>query len=327
MKFSKAVSTYRFSSASFVAACLVGAMVPAAAFAEYPERRIRIVTPYDPGSMVDTTTRMIAEGLSEKLGQTVVVENRSGGMGIIAMNALLGAPADGYTLLTDTPASAINPTLYNADYNPKTEIAPIAQLMRLPFVIAANPQLNVKTAKELIELAKQKPDEINVGVAGTSTGLVGELFSIQNGIKMHSIPYKGAGAATMATLKGDTSVIFLDAANLAPHINDGKLNGLLVTGDARSPVLPQVQTAAEQGLEFDSATWFGLFARADVPAEIQEKLNETIREVMASPKLQSYLKTRGATASDMNAEQFRTFFHKEVDTWAQVIKQANIKVN
>lgn len=327
MKFSKIIS-YRVSPAVFVAASVVGSMLPATASADYPERRIRIVTPYDPGSMVDTSTRMVAEGLSEKLGQTVVVENRSGGMGIIAMNALLSAPADGYTLLTDTPASAINPTLYKADYNPKTEIAPIAQLMRLPFVIAANPQLNVKTAKELVELAKQKPDELNVGVAGTSTGLVGELFSIQNGIKMHSIPYKGAGAATLATLRGDTGVIFLDAANLAPHINEGKLNGLLITGDTRSSVLPQVPTAAEQGFEeFDSATWFGLFTRADVPADIQNKLNETIREVMASEKLQSYLKTRGAAASDMNVEQFRSFFHKEVDTWAQVIKQADIKVN
>lgn len=320
--------TLRRLSPLALAVCILGAIAAQSVSAQYPQRRIRIVTPYDPGSMVDTTTRMVAEGLSEKLGQPVIVENKSGGMGIIAMNTLLDSPADGYTLLTDTPASAINPTLYKTPYNPKTDLAPIAQFMKLPFVIAANPTLKADTARQLVALAKQRPDSVDVGVAGTSTGLVGELFAIQNGIKLHSIPYKGAGAATLATLKNETQLIFLDAANLAPHIKEGKLRGLLITGETRSPVLPDVPTAQEAGFpQFDSSTWFGMFTRAGVPVEVQDSLNRAIREVMASAKMQAYLKTRGASASDMNTEQFRAFFNKEVDTWAQVIKQANIKVN
>lgn len=294
----------------------------------YPERTIRIVTPYDPGSVVDSTTRMVAEGLSRKLGQPIVVENRSGGYGIIAMNALLNAPADGYTLMTDTPASAINPTLYKARYNPKTDIAPIAQLMELPFVIATSPAFKAKTAAELVRMAKQQPGAVAVAVAGTSTGLVGELFGLQTGVKFLSVPYKGAGAATMAVLKDEAQVIFLDSANLAPHISAGKLNGLLITGTERTLLLKDVPTAKQAGYAgFDVSTWFGVFARAGVPQDVQDKLNAAIREVMASPKTQEFLQSRGATASTMSTAQFKTFFHGEVDRWSEVIKKADIKAN
>jgi tripartite-type tricarboxylate transporter receptor subunit TctC len=294
---------------------------------DYPSRTIRIVTPYDPGSMVDSTTRIVADELGKKLGQSVIVENRSGGMGLIAMNALMMAPADGYTLMTDTPASAINPTLNPAaKYNPKTDIAPIAQFMKLPFAIAVAPELKVKTAAELVALAKSKPGAINVAVAGTSTGLVGDLFAQQNGIKFTNVNYKGAGAATMAVLKNEGQVIFLDAANLSQYVNAGKLTGLLVTSDERSPVLKDVPTAKEAGFAvFDVSTWFGMFAKAGVPQDVQEKLNAAIREVMASPRVQEYLKSRGASSSPMKTAEFDAFFDKEVDRWAQVIRQADVK--
>ena len=171
----------------------LGLPLNAQAQAVYPaERTLRIVTPYAPGSLVDVTTRLVADGLRAELGQNVVVENRTGGTGMIAMNALLSAAPDGYTLLTDTPAAAINPTLYKAKYNPKTEIAPIAQFMRLPFAIGVHPSLPVRTAAELVEHARKNPGRIDMAVAGTSTRLAGELFSIQNGIKFNPIPYKGA---------------------------------------------------------------------------------------------------------------------------------------
>ena len=293
----------------------------------YPSRTIRIVTPYDPGSMVDSTTRLVADELGKKLGQPVIVENRSGGMGLVAMNALMNAPADGYTLMTDTPASAINPTLNPAaKYNPKTEIAPIAQFMKLPFVVAASPELKVKTAAELVALARKQPGAINVAVAGTSTGLVGDLFAQQNGIKFTNINYKGAGAATLAVLKNEGQVIFLDAANLGQYINGGKLAGLLITSDERSPVLKDVPTAKEAGFaSFDASTWFGMFAKAGVPQEVQDKLNAAIREVMASPRMQEYLASRGATSSSMKTAEFDAFFDKEVDRWADVIKAADVK--
>lgn len=292
----------------------------------YPDRPIRIVTPYDPGSLVDLTTRVVADGLKAELGQNVTVENRSGGLGMIAMNALLGAPADGYTLLTDTPASAINPTLHKAKYNPKTDIAPIAQFMRLPFAIGASPSLPVRSAADLVAHARKNPGAIDVAVAGTSTGLVGELFAIQNGLRFNRIPYKGAAPAMLAVLKDEAKLIFLDAGNLTQHINAGKMTGLLVTGEQRLAALKDVPTAKEAGYpQFDVATWFGLFARADVPPEVQDKLNAAVRKVMASPKVEEFLRQRGAIASTLTTAQFRTFFHQEVDTWAEVIRKADIK--
>jgi tripartite-type tricarboxylate transporter receptor subunit TctC len=304
------------------------AVASTGAFAQpaYPDRAIRIVTPYDPGSLVDTTTRMVAEGLKAELGQNVIVENRSGGMGMIAMNAMLAAPADGYTLLTDTPASAINPTLHRARYDPKADIAPIAQFMRMPFAIGANPALPVRSAAELVAYARQNPGAIDVAVAGTSTGLVGELFAIQNGLKFNRIPYKGAAPAMLAVLKDEARLVFLDAGNLAPHINGGKMTGLLLTAEQRWPALKDVPTAKEAGFAaFNVSTWFGMFARADVPPAVQERLNAAVQRVMASPKFEEFLRQRGAVASTLTVPQFKAFFHQEVDTWAEVIRKADIK--
>lgn len=304
------------------------AAASAGAQTAYPDRPIRIVTPYDPGSLVDTTTRMVAEGLKAELGQNVTVENRSGGLGMIAMNALLQAPADGYTLLTDTPASVINPTLHKARYDPKADLAPIAQFMRMPFAIGASPALPVRSAAELVAYARTNPGAIDVAVAGTSTGLVGELFAIQNGLKFNRIPYKGAAPAMLAVLKDEAKLVFLDAGNLAPHINGGRMTGLLITSEQRWPALKDVPTAKEAGFaSFSVATWFGLFARADVPVEVQERLNAAVRRVMASPRFEEFLRPRGAVASTMTAPQFKAFFQQEVDTWADVIRKADIKAD
>lgn len=302
--------------------------VPAWGQAAWPDRPIRILTPYDPGSLVDTTTRLVAEGLKAELGQNVLVENRSGGMGMIAMGALLAAPADGYTVLTDTPASAINPTLHKARYNPKADIAPIAQFMRLPFAIGASPSLPVGSVAELVAYARKHPGAIDVAVAGTSTGLVGELFAIQNGLRFNSVPYKGAAPAMLAVLKDEAKLVFLDAGNLAPHISTGKMTGLLITGEQRWPVLKDVPTAREAGQpQFDVSTWFGMFARAEVPAEVQERLNAAVRKVMASPRMEEFLRQRGAVPSALTTTEFRSFFHREVDTWAEVIRKADTKPN
>lgn len=296
--------------------------------AAWPDRPIRILTPYDPGSLVDTTTRLVAEGLKAELGQNVLVENRSGGMGMIAMGALLAAPADGYTVLTDTPASAINPTLHKARYNPKADIAPIAQFMRLPFAIGASPSLPVGSVAELVAHARKHPGAIDVAVAGTSTGLVGELFAIQNGLRFNNVPYKGAAPAMLAVLKDEAKLVFLDAGNLAPHITAGKMTGLLITGEQRWPVLKDVPTARESGQpQFDVSTWFGMFARAEVPIEVQERLNAAVRKVMASPRMEEFLRQRGAVPSALTTTEFRSFFHREVDTWAEVIRKADIKPN
>lgn len=198
--------------------------------------------------------------------------------------------------------------------------------MRLPFAIGASPSLPVRSAAELVAHARKNPGAIDVAVAGTSTGLVGELFAIQNGLRFNRIPYKGAAPAMLAVLKDEAKLIFLDAGNLAQHINAGKMTGLLVTGEQRLAALKDVPTAKEAGYpQFDVATWFGMFARADVPPEVQDKLNAAVRKVMASPRVEEFLRQRGAIASTLTTAQFRAFFHQEVDTWAEVIRKADIK--
>lgn len=292
----------------------------------WPERPIRILTPYAPGSSVDVSTRMVAEGLSRRLQQPVIVENRTGGLGMIAMTGLLTAPADGYTLLTDTPAAAMNPFLHEARYNPKTDLAPVAQFVRMPFVIAGSPALGAKDAAGLVALLKRPDSPVNVAVAGTSTGLAGQLFALQAGVRLNEVPYKGAAPAMMAVLKDEAQLIVLDLANLVPHIQSGRMKGFLITGERRADVLRDVPTAAEAGYpQFQAQTWFGMFARAGVSPEVLQRLNRAVQEVMASPEMQTYLQQRGASASTLDAEGFRRFFHAEVDTWASVIRASGVK--
>ena len=308
---------------SFIMAGVVAGT--AAAESTYPDRPIRLLTPYSPGSMVDITSRKVAEGLSKRLGQPVVVENRAGGMGLIAMNAMLNAPADGYTLMADTPASAINPSLYPelVNYDPKKDVAPVAQFMSLPFVLSVNADMGVNTVDELVAKMKESDGAVNASVAGTSTGLVTDLFAQLVDAKFTQIPYKGASAALLATLRGEAPVLFLDIANLTVQINEGKLKGLLISGPERSPALPDVPTATEAGVpDFTPVTWFGMFARGDTPPEILEQLNATVREIMASEDMQQYVNERGATPSDMSLEEFAAFYNQEIDTWAKVNERA-----
>lgn len=305
----------------------LGSMGLGAAAHDFSKGPVRILTPYDPGSTVDITSRMVAEGLSKRLGQTVIVENRPGGHGSIGMNALLSAPANGYTLLTDTPASAINPSLYKSRYDPAKDLAPVAQLLSLPFAIAVAPSVPAQTIGELVALGKAKPGSLNAAVAGTSTRLAGELFSMQAGVTFMPIPYKGAMSAMQSVMRGETQVVFLDAANLAPFVESGAMRGLLITGDKRWSALSQVPTAREAGYPgFDVGTWFGMFARAGTPQAILDQLNEAIREAMASPALEKYLRQRGAQASQRTSSEFKTFFNQEINRWRDVIVKADIKV-
>jgi tripartite-type tricarboxylate transporter receptor subunit TctC len=295
----------------------------------FPSQRIRILVPYEPGSSVDTTTRLLADGLSKRLGQTVIVENKTGGLGMIAMNALLNEPADGYTLLADTPASAINPSLYpdKVRYDPVADLQPVAQMMSLPFALAVSPSVPAKNLKEFIALAKAKPGELNAAPGGTSTRLAGELFAMKAGIKLTAIPYKGASSAMTAVMRDEAQAIFLDIANLKPYIESGKMRGLFVTGDKRWAALPDLPTAREAGMpEYDIGTWFALFARKGTPQPVVDRLNAEVRELMKSPEVRAYLDGRGASPSTRAAAEFTKFFHDEVALWKDVISKANIKI-
>ena len=315
---------------SILAAALASAalcVAPAASADNFPSRTMTLVVPYEPGSTVDTTSRMIAEQLTKRLGQPVVVENRTGGNGLIAMNHLQNSAPDGYTLMVDTPAIAINPSVRTVRYDPFTDLEPVAQLMALPFVVGINPDVKANNLQEFVALSKSKPGEINMAPGGTSTLLAGELFALRAGIKLQAINYKGASSAILATLRNECQVTVFDVANMAPQISAGKLRGLVIAGDQRSPAIPDVPTAKEAGLDdFNVSTWFGLFAPKGTPAPIVDKLNTTLLDIFKSPEYQAYLKARGATLNPYTAPEFKTFFHKEVSMWRDVVKDANIKI-
>jgi tripartite-type tricarboxylate transporter receptor subunit TctC len=312
----------RIVVAGFVALCTAVATAQT-----FPTRPLRIVVPYEPGSTVDTTSRMIADALSKRLGQPVIVENRTGGQGMIAMNALLNAPADGYTLMADTPALAINPSVYKVKYDPIKDLEPVAQLMSLPFVVVMSPAVPATNLKEFIALAKQKPGEFNIAPGGTSTLLASELFGLKAGIKMQVVNYKGAASAITAVMRDECQIAVFDVANLAPQIRAGKLRGLVTAGANRSEVIPDVPTAKEVGLEgFDVSTWFGMFAKKGTPPELVAKLNNEIREVLAQPAFVNYMKARGAVPTPLTAPEFTKFFHSEVALWRNVVQTSGVKM-
>jgi len=313
----------------FVATAVSTLLVGGSALAkndDYPSRPLTVIVPYGAGSMVDTTTRLVAKELAQKLGKPVVVENRTGANGQIAMNALQNAEADGYTLMVDTPAIAINPSAFEVNYDPSKDVVPIGQLMSLPFVAAVHPDVPASTLTEFVEYVKANPGKLNIAPGGTSTLLASELLKLRGGLEMENIIYRGAAPAVLAVLKNECQVAVFDIANLAPHIQSGKLRGLFVSGDQRSPVLPDVPTAKEAGLDgYDVTTWFGLFAKGGTPPEIVERLNQYLNEILESPQYIEYVKNRGASINKMTTAEFKEFFDNEVKLWADVIEESGVK--
>jgi tripartite-type tricarboxylate transporter receptor subunit TctC len=297
-----------------------------AAALDFPTKPIRILLPYEPGGAVDLTTRLAAEAVSKELGQPIVVESKPGGYGMVAMDALKSAKPDGYTLMADTPAAAINPSVFKVRYDPLSDLEPVAQLVAIPFAVAINPAIPAKTFQEFVALAKAKPDTINFTSAGTSTRLATELLMLQAGIKLVPVNYKGAAPSITAVLGNESQLILIDVANLATHIQGGAMRGLLVTGDARSDVIPDVPTAKEVGFpNFDPVTWFGVFAPKGVPAEVVERLNGAFRTALKDPELVETLRARGAVPSQRTAKEFSDYFRSEVARWADVVKQSGVK--
>lgn len=304
--------------------CVVGTSAAYGAQA-YPQKPIKIIVPYQPGSAVDTTSRKIADQLSKRLDQPVVVENKTGAFGLIALNSLMSAPADGYTLMVDTPAIAINPSVRKVEYDPITDIQPIAQLMALPFVVGLSTSVPAKNMKEFISYGKQNDGKLNIAEGGTSTLLASLLLGMETGVNMQTISYKGAAPAVMAVLQNECQVIAIDLANLAPHIKAGKMTGLLITGDKRSPMLPDVPTAKEVGLDqFNVSTWFGLFGRKGTPTEILDKLNVVIGEIFNDPDYKEYVEGRGANLNPYSVKEFTEFFNNDVKTWARIVKDSGV---
>jgi tripartite-type tricarboxylate transporter receptor subunit TctC len=317
----------------FVSRCILLAALACGAFAQdYPTRPIKIIVPFSPGGAVDGPTRVIANELSKRLNQGVVVENRPGAGATIGSEAVAKSAPDGYTLLLASQTNAISATLYSRlTFQPIDDFVPIGLIAREPGVLVVHPAFAAKSVAELIAMAKAKPGEIHYASSGNGSGqhLFMAQFTAMAGIKLTHVPYKGSGQATTDVLGGIVPVSMPGLAAMAGHIKAGKLRALATTGAKRSAALPDVPTLAEAGVPgFEAYVWSGLLAPKGTPAPILERLQKELAVVLEAPEVKAYMAQNALEAyTGSTPAQFDAFFREERDRWAKIIRDSGAKVD
>jgi len=296
----------------------------------YPERPIRVIVPFSPGGAVDGPMRLLAQEMSKKLGQQVVVENKPGAGATIGSELVAKAPADGYTLLLASQTNAISASLYRAlAYDPIEDFAPIALIGREPGVLVVHPALPVTTAAEFIAYAKARPGKVDYASSGNGSGqhLFMALFASMTGLKLNHVPYRGSGQATTDLLGGTVAASIPGTAGMVGHIKAGKLRPLAVTGTKRSPQLPDVPTMAEAGVPgYEAYVWLGLMAPKATPQSIITRLNREVVAALATPEVRAYMATAGIEIVGSTPAEFGVFFRAERDQWAKVVRETGARI-
>jgi tripartite-type tricarboxylate transporter receptor subunit TctC len=304
------------------------AMPRGASALDYPMRPVRIVVGFPPGGTTDISARLMGQWLSERLGQSFVVENRPGAGSSIAAEMVMKAAPDGYTLFPASAANAFNATIYdNLNFNFVRDLAPVAGFLRVPNVMVVNTSVPAKTVREFIADAKANPGKINMATAGkgSTPHVFGELFKMMTGVDLVTVHYRGGGAALTDLLAGRVQVMFDPMGEGIGYVRAGKLRALAVTSVAPSPALPDVPTVAEFVPGYEASGWSGLSAPKNTPAEIIAKLNQEIGAGLADAKLQARLADLGAVPMAMTPADFGKLITDETEKWAKVIRAANIK--
>jgi tripartite-type tricarboxylate transporter receptor subunit TctC len=294
----------------------------------YPSRPVRIVVGFPPGGGADITARLIGQWLSERLGQPFIIDNRPGAGSNIATEAVVRAPADGYTLLLVGGWNAINATLYDKlSFNFIHGIAPVAGIMRVPSVMVVNPSVPAKTIPEFIAYAKANRGKINMASPGTGTGphIAGELFKMMAGVDMVHMPYRGAGPALTDLLGGQVQVTFASMPSSVGYVRTGKLRALASTAATRSEALPDVPTVSEFVPGYEASGWFGIGTPKNTPTEIVDKLNNEINAALADPNMKARLAGLGGTALALSPADFGKLITDDTEKWGKVTRAANIK--
>lgn len=299
--------------------------------ASYPDRAVTIVVPFPAGGTTDVLARHLGNALAQEWGQPVVIENKGGASGTIGSAGVARSEADGYTLLVTATHHIINPTLLEdtISYDTKAAFANVAMLATVPNVLVVNKNFEPKTVKELIELAKQKPGEINFGSAGIggANHLSGELFAHMAGVKLTHIPYRGAAPSLNDLLAGQIPMMFDSVPGVLGHIQSGSLRALGVTSSERVPQLPDVPTISEAGVEgFEAIAMFGMYAPKNIPDDVLQKISQDVNRVLASSDIEQKFNALGATPGQMSQPEFDSYVNQEIDKWANVITQADIKL-
>jgi tripartite-type tricarboxylate transporter receptor subunit TctC len=294
----------------------------------YPARPVRLIIGYTPGGSADITARLTGQWLSERLGQSVIVESRPGGGTNIATEAVVRAPPDGYTLLLVAPANAINATLYDKlNFEFLRDIVPVAGIIRFPNVVDVNPSLPIKSIPELIAYAKTNPGKLNMASSGNGSTIhmSGELFKMMTGINMVHVPYRGGAPALTDLIAGQVHVMFDNLPTSAEHVKSGRLRGLAVTGTARSHVLPDLPTVADFLPGYEASAWYGLGAPRNTPAAVIDRLNEAVNAILADPASQGRFAELGASLLPGSPADFGKLLADETEKWGKVVKFAGAK--
>lgn len=310
-----------------MAACAFAAAGGAAAQA-WPVKPVRMIVPFAPGGGTDIQARLFGAKLSPALGQTVIVENRPGGGGNIGAELVAKAPPDGYTVLFQSASLAVNQTLYTKlNYSAVRDLAPVMLVSSTPLILVVHPTVPVKSVKELIALARAKPDRFNFGSnsTGSTSHLSSELLKTMTGIKMTHIPYKGSGQATTALLGGEIDMFFSTMPPAVPHIKAGKMRALAVSTLKRSPVLPEVPTMNDTVKGFESDNWYGMFFPAGTAREIITRYHAEMMKVLQDKDVRTLMERDGSEPLGSTPEEFGVYFKREVEKYAKVIKASGAR--
>jgi tripartite-type tricarboxylate transporter receptor subunit TctC len=309
----------------------IAALFPAVTFAQaYPSKPIRLIVPFPAGGGVDFIGRIMAKGLSERLKQQVVVENRAGANAIVGLELLKNSPPDGYTIAAASAGPlAVNPHIYSKlAYDTMRDFTHIANMVNFPLLLVSHPSLPVKNVKELVALAKARPGEITYSHpgAGNSGHLAGELFNSMAKAKILAIPYKGTAPAVVAVLSGEAQLTYSSIPTILPHVRAGKVRALGVGNAQRIPSLPDFPTIAEAGLPgYEAYAWGGMIGPANMPKEIVARLNREIVQVLKQKDVSDRMLAEGTVPTPSSSEEFTAYIRTELKKWGEVVKMANIK--
>jgi tripartite-type tricarboxylate transporter receptor subunit TctC len=297
---------------------------------DYPNKPVKCVVAYPPGGTTDILARIIAHYLSEHLGQQFIIDNRPGAGNNIGTEVVANSPSDGYTLLLVNPANGINATLYRKlPFNFLRDIAPVAGITRVPNVMEVTPSFPARSVTEFIAYAKAHPGKINMASSGngTSVHLSGELFMAMTGTKMTHVPYRGAAPAITDIIAGTVDVLFDNMPSSIEFVRSGKMRALAVTTDARSAALPEVPTVAETVPGYEASAWFGLGAPKGTPASIVDKINKSVNEALADPKVKGSLAELGGVPILGTADDFGKVMASETEKWAKAVRFAGVSID
>jgi len=314
---------------SLCCAALLLTLTAHAPAAEFPSQPIRFIIPFSAGGPTDTAGRLIAEPLRRQLGQPIVIENRPGASGVPGTEAVVNGPNDGYTLVVGGIAPIVLvPAVKKLRYDVDKDLVPLGLIWRSPQVFAVRASLDVKTVADFVAYAKANPDKATIGSAGigTVTHLANELFRQEAGVNFTHVPYRSTSNSITDLMGGQIDAIFGDVAILAPQVKAGAIKALAITGEKRSPLLPELPTMAEAGLpNVKTEVWFGLLAPARTPAPVLDQLKRAVAAAQEDPEYKAGLLKYGTVLNNVGAEQFADFIKAESQRWTPILKKADVK--